>query len=97
MTLANPERISNECFDDLISDITIASMHIKDLSDEFAHQSAEMLFALEKPPPELRAKRDVISAAWAEAGALAERAARWASTLEQLIGQTRRVEWPCSL
>ena len=87
-----PSAISNDSFDGLISDITIALTHIKDLSDEFTHQSAEMLSALDKPPPELRAKRDVISAAWAGAGALAERAGRRASTLEQLIGQDRHGE-----
>ena len=87
-----PSASSNDSFDDLISDITIALTHIMALSEEFTHQSAEMLSTLDTPPPQLSAKRDVISAAWAGAGALAERAGRRASTLERLIRQTRRGE-----
>ena len=87
-----PSTISNDSIDGLISDITIALTHIKDLSDEFTHQSAEMLSTLDKLPPELSAKRDVISAAWACVGAVAERAERWASTLEQLISQAHHRE-----
>ena len=83
---------SNHSFDDLISDITSELTHIMALSEEYTHQSAEMLSALDTLPPELRAKRDVICAAWAGAGALAERAARRASTLERLIGQALRGE-----
>ena len=87
-----PTAISNDSIDDLISDITITLTHIKDLANEFTHQSAEMLSALDQPSPELSAKRDAISAAWASAGALAERAEWWASQLEQIIGQARRGE-----
>ena len=87
-----PSAIANDSIDGLISDIAIALTHIKDLSNEFTHQSAEMLSALDQPSPELSAKRDVISAAWAAAGALAERAQWQASKLEQLIGQDRRGE-----
>ena len=83
---------SNDSFDDLISDITSALTHIMALSEEFTHQSAEMLSALDTLPPGLGAKRDVICAAWAGAGALAERAARRAATLDRLIGQARRGE-----
>ena len=82
-----PSASSNHSFDDLISDITSELTHIMALSEEYTHQSAEMLSALDTLPPELRAKRDVNCAAWAGAGALAERAARRASTLERLIGQ----------
>ena len=42
-----PSAISNDSIDGLISDIAIALTHIKDLSDEFTHQSAEMLSALD--------------------------------------------------
>ena len=87
-----PSAIANDSIDGLISDIAIALTHIKDLSNEFTHQSAEMLSALDQPSPELSAKRDVICAAWASAGALAERAQWQASELEQLIGQARRGE-----
>ena len=87
-----PSASSNHSFDDLISDITSELTHIMALSEEYTHQSAEMLSALDTLPPELRAKRDVICAAWAGAGALAERAARRASTLERLIGQALRGE-----
>ena len=87
-----PSAISNDTIDGLISDIAIALTHIKDLSNEFTHQAAEMLSALDQPSPELSAKRDAISAAWASAGALAERAEWWASQLEQIIGQARRGE-----
>ena len=87
-----PTAISNDSIDGLICDITITLTHIKDLSNEFTHQSAEMLSALDQPSPELSAKRDAISAAWASAGALAERAEWWASQLEQIIGQARRGE-----
>ena len=87
-----PSAISNDSIDGLISDIAIALTHIKDLSDEFTHQSAEMLSSLDQPSPELSAKRNVISAAWAAVGALAEHAEWRASRLEQLIGQARRGE-----
>ena len=92
-----PSANSNDSFDGLISDITSALTDIMALSEEFTHQSAEMLSTLDTLPPELRAKRDVICAAWAGAGALAEHAARRASTLERLIGQALRGERPCSL
>ena len=87
-----PSAISNDTIDGLISDIAIALTHIKDLSDDYTHQSAEMLSSLDQPSPELSAERNVISAAWAAVGALAERAEWWASRLEQLIGQARRGE-----
>ena len=48
-----PSASSNHSFDDLISDITSALTHIMALSEEFTHQSAEMLSALDTLPPEL--------------------------------------------
>ena len=47
----------------LVSDISIAVDHIRALCQEFTDQSAEMLSALDKPPPALIAKRNAISAA----------------------------------
>ena len=42
----------------LVSDISIAVDHIRALCQEFTHQSAEMLSALDTLPPELLAKRN---------------------------------------
>ena len=84
--------LPNDTIEGLISDIAIALGHIKELSEEFTHQAAEMLSVLDKPPPQLSAKRDVMSAAWAAAGALAERADGRVAKLERLIGQAHRGE-----
>ena len=76
----------------LVSDISIAVDHIRALCQEFTHQSAEMLSGHDKHPPELIAKRNAISSAWAGVDALAERAQGRISELEPFINQARRVE-----
>ena len=73
----------------LVSNISIALEHIRALSGEFTHQSAEMLSALDKPPPVLIAKRNAISSAWAGVDALAERAQGRISELQPFIDHAR--------
>ena len=76
----------------LVSDIAIGLEYIRALSGEFTHQTEEMLYALDTLPPELIAKRNAISSAWAGVRALAERAQRQISELEPFINQARRDE-----
>ena len=87
-----PRAISNDSIDGLICDITITLTHIRALCQEFTHQSAEMLSALDTLPPELLAKRNAISSAWAGVDALAERAQGRISELEPFFDQARRGE-----
>ena len=76
----------------LVSDIASALEHIRALSGEYTHESAEMLSALDTLAPELRARRDVMSAAWAGVDALAERAQGHISELEPFINPAHRRE-----
>ena len=80
-----PSPTTEDRVDGLISDIAIALEQIQILSDEYTHLSAEMLSELDNPPPSLLNQRDVISAAFASIGALADRA-------EQRIVQAHRRE-----
>ena len=78
--------------EDLVSEIAIGVEYILATSGEFTHQTEGMLSALDTLPPELIAKRNAISSAWAGVNALAERVQRQISELEPFINQARRDE-----
>ena len=67
---------------------------IKKLCEEYMCQSAEMLGELDEPPPQLIAKRDLLSAAWTSIAALTETGDRHTERLEELLAPIRRGESP---
>ena len=78
----------------LQTEIRLAFSRIRRLSEEFMYQSEEMLGELDKPPPRLIAKQELLSAAWASITALAEIGDEHTARLEDLVAQLCRGELP---
>ena len=85
---------TDERIEFLHTEIRLAFSRIRTLSEEFMYQSEEILAELDKPPPRVIAKHELLSAAWASITPLAEIGNGHTARTEELVAQLRRGELP---